>query len=134
MNAVAGDGYSGSVRETATGAPGVPPTALNGTTIQVIHSDAEGRMVLADTLALAARNHLPGDLAAMATEVWSETHFTVVTYAGDDGVVAPLWRRGEVDHRACCVSALLASMRRFASRRRRADSDRTSSSASRVAH
>jgi len=30
-------------------------TALNGTTIQVIHSDAEGRMALADTLALAAR-------------------------------------------------------------------------------
>jgi leucyl aminopeptidase len=29
--------------------------ACNGTTIQVIHSDAEGRMVLADTLALAAR-------------------------------------------------------------------------------
>ena len=31
-------------------------TALNGTTIQVIHTDAEGRMVLADTLALAARS------------------------------------------------------------------------------
>jgi leucyl aminopeptidase len=30
-------------------------TACNGTTIQVAHSDAEGRMVLADTLALAAR-------------------------------------------------------------------------------
>jgi len=30
-------------------------TAANGTTIQVVHSDAEGRMVLADTLALAAR-------------------------------------------------------------------------------
>ena len=29
--------------------------ASNGTTIQVIHTDAEGRMVLADTLALAAR-------------------------------------------------------------------------------
>jgi leucyl aminopeptidase len=29
--------------------------ACNGTTIQVIHTDAEGRMVLADTLALAAR-------------------------------------------------------------------------------
>jgi leucyl aminopeptidase len=28
--------------------------ALNGTSIQIIHSDAEGRMVLADTLALAA--------------------------------------------------------------------------------
>lgn len=30
--------------------------AANGTTIQVIHSDAEGRMALADTLALAARD------------------------------------------------------------------------------
>jgi leucyl aminopeptidase len=30
-------------------------TAANGTTIQVVHSDAEGRMVLADTLTLAAR-------------------------------------------------------------------------------
>lgn len=29
--------------------------AMNGVTIQVVHSDAEGRMVLADTLALAAR-------------------------------------------------------------------------------
>jgi len=31
-------------------------TAADGTTIQVIHTDAEGRMVLADTLALAARS------------------------------------------------------------------------------
>jgi leucyl aminopeptidase len=31
--------------------------ASNGITIQVIHTDAEGRMVLADTLALAARTH-----------------------------------------------------------------------------
>ena len=30
-------------------------TAVNGVTIQVIHTDAEGRMVLADTLALAGR-------------------------------------------------------------------------------
>ncbi|MFA5083253.1 MAG: M17 family metallopeptidase, partial [Hydrogenophilaceae bacterium] len=30
-------------------------TAMNGTTIEVIHTDAEGRMVLADTLTLAAR-------------------------------------------------------------------------------
>jgi leucyl aminopeptidase len=30
-------------------------TALNGVTIQVVHSDAEGRMALADTLALACR-------------------------------------------------------------------------------
>ncbi|MBH97692.1 MAG: hypothetical protein CMM56_04475, partial [Rhodospirillaceae bacterium] len=31
--------------------------SANGTTIQVIHTDAEGRMVLADTLALAAREN-----------------------------------------------------------------------------
>jgi leucyl aminopeptidase len=30
--------------------------AMNGTTIQVIHSDAEGRMLLADTLTLAVRS------------------------------------------------------------------------------
>ena len=30
-------------------------TASNGTTIEVVHTDAEGRMVLADTLAMAAR-------------------------------------------------------------------------------
>lgn len=30
-------------------------TALNGTTIEVMHTDAEGRMVLADTLTLASR-------------------------------------------------------------------------------
>lgn len=30
-------------------------TALNGTTIEIIHTDAEGRMVLADTLTLASR-------------------------------------------------------------------------------
>jgi leucyl aminopeptidase len=35
--------------------PGDVVTALNGTTIEVINTDAEGRMVLADTLTLAAR-------------------------------------------------------------------------------
>jgi leucyl aminopeptidase len=30
-------------------------TALNGTSIEIVHTDAEGRMVLADTLALAAK-------------------------------------------------------------------------------
>lgn len=35
--------------------PGDVVTALNGTTIEIINTDAEGRMVLADTLTLAAR-------------------------------------------------------------------------------
>ena len=36
--------------------PGDIITALDGTTIEVVHTDAEGRMVLADTLTLASRN------------------------------------------------------------------------------
>jgi leucyl aminopeptidase len=42
-------------------------TALNGTTIEVVHTDAEGRMVLSDTLALAAREkpHLMIDFATL---------------------------------------------------------------------
>jgi leucyl aminopeptidase len=35
-------------------------TALNGTTIEIVHTDAEGRMVLADTLTLASRPNLNG--------------------------------------------------------------------------
>jgi len=41
-------------------------TAANGTTIQVTHTDAEGRMVLADTLALASRTR-PACLIDFAT-------------------------------------------------------------------
>jgi leucyl aminopeptidase len=55
-------------------------TAVDGTTIQVIHTDAEGRMVLADTLALAAREKpaliidyatLTGSCVAALTERYS---------------------------------------------------------------
>ena len=54
--------------------------AANGTTIQVIHTDAEGRMVLADTLAIAARENpavmldyatLTGTCVAALTERYS---------------------------------------------------------------
>jgi len=41
-------------------------TAVNGTTIEVMHTDAEGRMVLADTLAIAAREK-PGLMLDFAT-------------------------------------------------------------------
>ncbi|MCY4154923.1 MAG: leucyl aminopeptidase family protein [Gammaproteobacteria bacterium] len=36
--------------------PGDIVTALDGTSIEIVHTDAEGRMVLADTLTLASRN------------------------------------------------------------------------------
>ncbi len=41
-------------------------TALNGTTIEIVHTDAEGRMVLADTLTLAAKGK-PDLIADFAT-------------------------------------------------------------------
>jgi leucyl aminopeptidase len=41
-------------------------TALDGTTIEVVHTDAEGRMVLSDTLALVARAK-PGLIVDFAT-------------------------------------------------------------------
>jgi leucyl aminopeptidase len=40
--------------------------ALNGTTIEIVHTDAEGRMVLADTLTLAAKSR-PDLIADFAT-------------------------------------------------------------------
>lgn len=63
-------------------------TAANGTTIQVIHTDAEGRMVLADTLALAAREE-PGLMIDYATLTGSciaaltERYSGVFTNRGD---------------------------------------------------
>jgi len=55
--------------------------ALNGTTIQVIHSDAEGRMVLADTLALAARSR-PLRMIDFATLTGSCVHALTERYSG----------------------------------------------------
>jgi len=47
-------------------------TALNGTTIEIVHTDAEGRMVLADTLALASREK-PAAILDFATLTGSMT-------------------------------------------------------------
>jgi leucyl aminopeptidase len=55
--------------------------ACNGTTIQVIHTDAEGRMVLADTLALAARTH-PRLTIDFATLTGACVHALTERYSG----------------------------------------------------
>ncbi len=55
--------------------------ALNGTTIQMIHTDAEGRMVLADTLALAARSN-PGAIIDYATLTGACIHALTERYSG----------------------------------------------------
>jgi leucyl aminopeptidase len=59
-----------AITENRTGPTAFVPqdvvTAVNGVSIQVIHTDAEGRMVLADTLALAGRTN-PGLVVDFAT-------------------------------------------------------------------
>lgn len=56
-------------------------TALNGTTIEIIHTDAEGRMVLADTLTLAARER-PDLIVDFATLTGSMATALGARYSG----------------------------------------------------
>ncbi len=56
-------------------------TALDGTTIQVIHTDAEGRMVLADALALASRSK-PAAIVDCATLTGSCLEALTDRYSG----------------------------------------------------
>ena len=55
--------------------------ASNGVTIQVVHSDAEGRMVLADTLALASRER-PGLVLDFATLTGACVNALTERYSG----------------------------------------------------
>ena len=61
--------------------PGDVVTASNGTTIEVVHTDAEGRMVLADTLALASRSD-PALIIDYATLTGSCIQALGTTYSG----------------------------------------------------
>lgn len=56
-------------------------TAANGKTIQTIHTDAEGRMALADTLVLASRDK-PGLIIDYATLTGSCVDAITTTYSG----------------------------------------------------
>ncbi|MEO0972110.1 MAG: leucyl aminopeptidase family protein [Pseudomonadota bacterium] len=56
-------------------------TAANGTTIEVIHTDAEGRMVLADALHLAAREE-PALLVDLATLTGACVNALTTAYSG----------------------------------------------------
>lgn len=71
--------------------------ALNGTTIQVIHTDAEGRMALADTLALAARRR-PRAMLDFATLtgacVYALTERMSGLFASDEPLAAALLAAG----------------------------------------
>lgn len=56
-------------------------TALDGTTIEIVHTDAEGRMVLADTLALAVRD-TPALTIDFGTLTYTMIHAVGTRYAG----------------------------------------------------
>jgi leucyl aminopeptidase len=56
-------------------------TAADGTTIEVVHTDAEGRMVLADTLALASRRK-PGLIIDFATLTGACVYSLGTAYSG----------------------------------------------------
>jgi leucyl aminopeptidase len=71
--------------------------AANGTTIQVIHTDAEGRMALADTLVLAGRSKpkLMIDFATLTGAcVYALTERMSGVFCSDDRLVAPLISAG----------------------------------------
>jgi len=81
-------------------------TALNGTTIEVVHTDAEGRMVLSDTLTLAARAK-PGLIVDFATLTGS-MHVAVGTrYSGifvtSDTLAQQALRAGVATGERVCV-------------------------------
>ena len=73
-------------------------TALDGTTIEVVHTDAEGRMVLADTLALAAKTKpdLTIDFATLTGSMISAlgTRYSGV-FASDSGLAHAAVRAGK---------------------------------------
>lgn len=61
--------------------PGDVVTAVNGCTIEVVHTDAEGRMMLADTLALAAKDK-PDEIISFATLTGSMQTAVGTRYSG----------------------------------------------------
>jgi leucyl aminopeptidase len=81
-------------------------TALNGTTIEVVHTDAEGRMVLSDTLTLAARAK-PGLIVDFATLTGS-MHVAVGTrysgiFATSEALARQALRAGVATGERVCV-------------------------------
>lgn len=81
-------------------------TALDGTTIEVVHTDAEGRMVLADTLALAAKRKpqlmidfatLTGSMQAALGQRYSGV------FASDDDLAARAVAAGRESGERVCV-------------------------------
>ncbi len=79
--------------------PGDVITAGNGKTIEIINTDAEGRLVMADALFYAETNFKPRAIVDIATLTGSKVGALGSYYAGifskDDNLVAQLTQAGE---------------------------------------
>ena len=75
--------------------PGDVHTSYSGKTIEVLNTDAEGRLVLADALSYVVRNHKPAALLDYATltgaVITALGHYGAAVLSNDD----PLWQRIE---------------------------------------
>lgn len=82
-------------------------TALDGTTIEIVHTDAEGRMVLADTLTLAARNKAKPELIVDFATLTGSMHTALGTrysgvFATDDALAVQAIGAGRASGERVC--------------------------------
>ncbi|MEZ5987982.1 MAG: leucyl aminopeptidase [Planctomycetota bacterium] len=79
--------------------PGDIVTAMNGKTIEVLNTDAEGRLVLADALCYAVKNYDPDAIVDLATltgaVIIALGHEVAAAVGNDDGLVAEVMAAGE---------------------------------------
>jgi len=88
-------------------------TALDGTTIEVVHTDAEGRMVLADTLTLATRSKTRPDLVVDFATLTGSMHTALGArhsgvFASTDALAALATDAGRASGERVCVFPLAA--------------------------
>jgi len=79
--------------------PGDVVTTMSGQTVEVINTDAEGRLVLADAIAYVQRNFKPGTIIDLATLTGailiSLGHEWAGLFSNDEDLAAKLQRAGE---------------------------------------
>ena len=85
-------------------------TALDGTTVEIVHTDAEGRMVLADALTLASRGDggKPPDLIVDFATLTGSMHTALGSrysgvFASDDALAAAAVAAGRASGERVCV-------------------------------
>ena len=99
VNAVGVIGIVENMPDGAAQRPGDIVTAMTGTTIEIINTDAEGRLVLADAVAYTERRFKPRFIIDLATLtgaiIVSLGHHHAGMFATDDALAAALSSAGE---------------------------------------